>query len=276
MQTLDLLPDQIPAGWNRSSAAYDRDIWALMRPYVLDILLHARPAKDARVLDVAAGSGAVTIRMAPHVGEVVAVDFADDMLAQLRARAAYAELSNVRTRVMDGQELNLDDESFDLAVSNFGVIFFPDRVRGMAEMHRVLRPGGRGVITGWCAAERFELFRTFFDAVRAALPDLPAPPAPPPIFSLSDRDQFRTEMTDAGFADVSMCTVRHSFEVASADAYWEMMSKSAPPAAVLLDRVGPESAARIRTTLYEQIAARFGDGPFLLRNEAHLAVGHKD
>jgi ubiquinone/menaquinone biosynthesis C-methylase UbiE len=190
----ELMPDQIPDGWNRSSQGYDRDIWDLMRPFVRDALDLAQPAPDARVLDVAAGSGAVTLEAARRAREVLAVDFADGMLAQLRRRSARAGQTNVETRVMDGQALALEDASYDLALSNFGLIFFPDRIRGFSEMHRVLRPGGRAVVTAW---RRFEILDTFLRAVRAALKDAPKPTAPPlweimsksapPVIALLDR-----------------------------------------------------------------------------------------
>jgi SAM-dependent methyltransferase len=247
----ELMPDQIPDGWNRSSQGYDRDIWDLMRPFVRDALDLAQPAPDARVLDVAAGSGAVTLEAARRAREVLAVDFADQ--------------TNVETRVMDGQALALEDASYDLALSNFGLIFFPDRIRGFSEMHRVLRPGGRAVVTAW---RRFEILDTFLRAVRAALKDAPKPTAPPPMLSLADRDRFAAEMRAGGFTEVSIHTVMHSFTVESAEALWEIMSKSAPPVIALLDRIGPEGARRVRDTLLRQL----GDGEVVFRNEAHIGV----
>lgn len=261
----ELMPDQIPDGWNRSSQGYDRDIWDLMRPFVRDALDLARLAPDARVLDVAAGSGAVTLEAARRAREVLAIDFADGMLAQLRRRSAHAGQTNVETRVMDGQALALEDASYDLALSNFGLIFFPDRVRGFSEMHRVLRPGGRAVVTAW---RRFEILDTFLRAVRAALKDAPKPEGPPPMLSLADRDRFAAEMRAGGFTDVSIHTVMHSFTVESAEALWEIMSKSAPPVIALLDRIGPEGARRVRDTLLRQL----GDGEVVFWNEAHIGV----
>ena len=264
----ELKPDQVPAGWNAASGAYDRDIWALMRPYVQDSIRLGRPQATDRVLDVAAGSGALTVEAAPLASEVLAVDFAEDMLGHLQRRVQQAGLTNVRSEVMDGQNLELEDDSFDAAFSNFGLIFYPDRGRGIREMHRVLRPGGRAVIAAWNGPE-FELFHRFFAAVRAVLGDAHKPDGPPPIFSLSDRDQFEDEMRAGGFTDVAMNTFRHPFEIESAEAFWDVMSMSAPPAAVLLERIGDDAATRVRSTLLEQL----GRGKIVFHNEAHIAVG---
>lgn len=261
----ELLPDQIPDGWNRSSEGYDRDIWDLMRPFVRDALALARLTPDARVLDVAAGSGAVTLEAAGRAREVLAIDFADGMLAQLRRRCAHAGHANVATEVMDGQALTLADASFDAVFSNFGLIFFPDRVRGFSEMHRVLRPGGRAVVTTW---RRLEFFHAFVGAVRSVLKDAPHPAATPPVHSLADRQQFAAEMRAGGFRDVAVHTVMHAFTVESAEKFWEMMSTSAPPAIALLERIGPERAREVRAALLRQL----GEGELVFWNQAHIGV----
>ena len=79
----------------------------------------------------------------------MATDFSPGMVACVAA----AGLPNVETRVMDGQALDLPDASFDAAFSIFGVIMFPDWRKGLAEMRRVTRPGGYGVVApvGWGA-----------------------------------------------------------------------------------------------------------------------------
>ena len=106
-----LAPDQVPGGWNRTCTAYDRAIWDLMRPYVDEIIGHARLGAGAHVLDVAAGTGAVSLAAAPRAREVVAVDFAVDMLNRLRIRAAAAGIENLVTEMMDGQALDVIDRT---------------------------------------------------------------------------------------------------------------------------------------------------------------------
>lgn len=269
----DLLPDQSPAGWNRTSSAYNREIWSFMEPFVAAMIERAAPRPSEEALDVAAGTGAVTIPLAPRVKSVLATDFAEEMLEHLRKRVSESGLGNVEIRRMDGQALELEDASLDLAFSNFGLIFFPDRAKGFAEMHRVLRPGGRGVVSAWSTPDRFEAFGLFVNAVRSAVPELPKPKDPPPVFSLSDRDRFREEMSAAGFRDVQIESVRPGRDMENAEALWQLMSTSAPPAVFLLEKIGPEKAERVRERLIANIEERFGTGPFTLRNEAHIGVG---
>jgi demethylmenaquinone methyltransferase/2-methoxy-6-polyprenyl-1,4-benzoquinol methylase len=107
----------------------------------------ARVGPGSRVLDVATGTGDLAIELARRVspgGDVVGSDFAEAMLARARIKAKPA--SPVRFEWGDALELPYDDDSFDAATVGFGARNFADLPRGLAEMARVVRPGGRVVI----------------------------------------------------------------------------------------------------------------------------------
>ena len=95
----------------------------------------------------------------------------------MRRRFA-AEGLQVKVEVMDGQALDLEDESFDLGTSTFGLIFFADPLAGLRELCRVLRPGGRAGIASWDMT-RIGLPQLIGAALARAIPDIPAPAAPP-------------------------------------------------------------------------------------------------
>ena len=99
-----------------------------------------------RVLDLAAGAGGQTIAAARRAGDdgaVLATDLAPDILEFAAAQARSAGLSNVATREMDGEQLDLEHASFDAVISRLGLIYFPNQAGALAETRRVLRPGGR-------------------------------------------------------------------------------------------------------------------------------------
>ena len=93
------------------------------------------------VLDVACGPGTLAFLAARRGAEVMAVDFCAGMIGELAARLAETPAA-IEARVADGMDLPLESGAFDAAFSMFGLMFFPDRARGFAELHRVLRPGG--------------------------------------------------------------------------------------------------------------------------------------
>ena len=139
------------ATWTAAAAGYAESVEPLTRPFAgptLDLLGLSSGDDGTRLLDVATGTGVVALEAARRGATVVASDFAPGMLNELRRRAVDEGL-DVRAELRDGQDLGFDDGSFDLATSIFGLIFFPSPAAGLAELHRVLRPGGRGGIASW-------------------------------------------------------------------------------------------------------------------------------
>jgi demethylmenaquinone methyltransferase / 2-methoxy-6-polyprenyl-1,4-benzoquinol methylase len=109
----------------------------------------ARVGPGARVLDVATGTGDLALELARRVapdGEVIGSDFAEGMLARARAKAAVTSGVQPRFEWGDALELPYADDSFDAATVGFGARNFSDLAQGLAEMTRVVRPGGRVVV----------------------------------------------------------------------------------------------------------------------------------
>src|SRR4029077_9096481 len=100
--------------------------------------------------DVAAGPGTLSLIAAAAGARVSAIDFSERMVDEFRTRAAAAGLAGaLDIRVGDGQALPFESAAYDCACSIFGLMFFPDRHAGLREMRRVLRPGGRAIVSSW-------------------------------------------------------------------------------------------------------------------------------
>jgi len=131
----------------------------------------ARVGPGDRVLDVATGTGDLALELARRVspgGEVVGSDFAEAMLARARTKASSASPAGVRPRFEwgDALELSYSDASFAAATVGFGARNFADLARGLAEMTRVVRPGGRVVVLEITTPTRPPLslfYRVWFD-----------------------------------------------------------------------------------------------------------------
>ena len=226
-------------------------------------------------LEVGAGSGALTEALSHRVKSLLATDFAPKMIELLRERMRCVGVTNVRCEVMDGQALDLDNGLFDAAACSFALMLFPDRRKGFSELCRVIRPGGRAVVSGWAGPEKFELFGLFLDAMAEAFPDMPRPASSPPVFSLSDPARFKSEMESGGFHDVEVEFVARETEVANLDDLWAMLTTGAPPVQALLDRVSASGEQLLRESVSKIVEQRFGSGPITMTNVATIGVGCK-
>jgi SAM-dependent methyltransferase len=161
----------------------------------------------ARVLDLAAGAGGQTLAAARRVGpsgSVLATDISPAILAFAADAARAAGLDNIEFREMDGEELDLDDESFDAVISRVGLIYFPDQQRALREIHRVLRPGGRLSAIVYSTPERNQFFSIPVGIIRR-IADLPAPaPGLPGPFSLGGPGVLEAAYEEAGFEQIAV------------------------------------------------------------------------
>jgi ubiquinone/menaquinone biosynthesis C-methylase UbiE len=139
------------AAWDAIAAGYDTFVTEPGMPSAEDALRRAGIQPGMRVLDVACGSGALSIPAARLGAQVLAVDISPAMIARLTARARAEGLSTLEGRVMDGTALDFVDDTFDIAASQFGVMLFPDLPRGLREMARVTKPGGKVVMVVYAA-----------------------------------------------------------------------------------------------------------------------------
>lgn len=228
-----------------------------------------------RFLDVASGSGSLAIPAARRGAEVLAVDYAPGMIDGLEARARAEGLGNLEGRVMDGQDLELDDDTFDAAGSQFGVMVFPDLPRGLREMVRVTRSGGRVMMVVFGPPMESEFFGFTLGALKAAIPEFPGLPTdPPPLpFQVADPRKLRKEMTDAGAESVRVETLRHGVEFESGRHLWNVFTNSNPIGTQLVGNLPEEGKAAAVEILDGMIRERSGGGPAVLENVVHIAVG---
>lgn len=207
---------------------------------------YVKLSAGTRFLDVAAGTGALSLPAARSGAEVLATDYAPTMVERLQARARKAGLSNLEVRIMDGTDLDLADDSFDVAASQHGVSLFPDMARGLAEMVRVVRPGGQVLISAFGPLEKAGLVNTFIRAVKTAVPEapVPTPENPPPPMQVADREELARRLEEAGLVDVRVQAILTEGRFNSAEHYWETLTSSNPIPATLDARLDEGQRAR--------------------------------
>jgi len=267
------------AAWDRIAPGYDRTNTPTQMWVAGEGLRRAGVAADTRFLDVAAGSGALSIPAARLGARVLSVDVSPAMLELLRARARREGLE-VETRVMDGHALALDDSSVDVAGSQFGVMLFPDMPQGIREMARVVRPSGRVLMIAYGDPHQIDFLGFLVGAVQSVRPDFNGPPMdPPPLpFQLADPNRMRAELAAAGLHDVRVETVTESTEFRSGQELWEWIVWSNPIVEMVLGSLNLTADERgvIQHALERMVRERAGgSGLAVLTNPVHIGVGTK-
>lgn len=182
----------------------------------------------AQILDVCSGRGAVLFPAAAAVGpqgHVTGVDLSERMVIELAQEIQHLGASNVTVHQMDAENLQFSDASFDFIFCGFGLFFFPRLERALAEMRRVLRPGGKLAVSLWDRSMDAE-WTWFYQQVQAHLPPDPTGktvPNRPPSDELDTRAGLERVLGAAGFRNIQVTLDTHDFVYAADSDWWDAL-----------------------------------------------------
>lgn len=250
-------PDQEPQQWDDHVFVYEEVFEPFTLQFAQATIAGLGLSAGQTVLDVGAGCGAAALAMAEQGLSVTAIDASARMVERIAARAAERELT-IDARVMDGQALQLADARFDAALSVLGIILFPDAERGLSEMRRVVRPGGRVSVVTWTQPQSYELAAELRAAVQAVWPEQPPAPLPAQLRYREEAD-FRALFKAAGLGDPVIVTSTARLEVPSARWLSERIAL-APGMATMMAGLGGRAPA-VLERFVANLEARFGQGP---------------
>jgi ubiquinone/menaquinone biosynthesis C-methylase UbiE len=251
---------------------YDRLLVPLIfERYAQDLASRIAVSGPQQMLETAAGTGVLTsatVSRLPAQSRIVATDLNQPMLDRAASRRNLE--GRVAWRQADALALPFKAHCFDAVACQFGVMFFPDKVKGYSEARRVLRPRGRFFFNVWDRLDENEFAETVNDAVAAFLPnDPPAFMARTP-HGYHDVGKIRNDLTAAGFSDVLIETVTHASKAASPRDTAIAFCQGTP----LRNEIEARGAALEAATdaAAEALAKRFGKGPIEGRIRAHVII----
>src|SRR5436190_15606574 len=192
----------------------------------------------SRVLDVAAGYGEPSLTAAAVAGaegKVVATDISPEMLAYGRERAAAAGLENIEFVESEAASLDFPPESFDAALSRFGIIFEPEAEAAAARVRGFLVPGSRMVISSWGPPERVPFIALPMGTAMRTLGVDPPPPGTPGPLSRPTPEALGGLLEGGGFSDVEVEDTEVSFEWEAPEQFTEFIRGIAPPIHALME-----------------------------------------
>ena len=267
------------AAWDRIAPGYDKTNTSTQMWLGNEGLRRVGLRSGMRFLDVAAGSGALSIPAARLGAQVLAMDQSPVMLDLLRARA-HKEGLTVETHVMDGHALELPDNSFDIVGSQFGVMLFPDMPKGVREMARVAKPRGLVLLHAYGDPHQIDFLGFLIRAIQSVRPEFSGPPMDPaPLeFQLADPERLRGEFATAGLTHISVETIMETTEFASGNALWDWIVSSNPIVDCVLSplKLTNDERSLIKQSLDRIVRDRAGSSSAAkLTNPVHIGIGTK-
>ncbi|MEO6225774.1 MAG: class I SAM-dependent methyltransferase [Sphingomicrobium sp.] len=255
-------------------ANYDRYMVPLLFQPFADLLAQrAAQTRPGRILETAAGTGVVTKALATALpkAEIVATDLNQAMLDIAATRVSSP---NVEWRQADALDLPFADSAFDLAVCQFGVMFYPDKVKGNAEARRVLRDGGTYLFAAWDSIDRNPLCGLAHATMLKLFPDDPPLFMQRGPFSYSDPEWIARDLRAGGFDTITIETVNLTSRSPSAEDAARGLCYGSPMC-MELEAYGPGAVDHVFEELTR--AAQKYDGPsgFEAPMAAHVVTAIK-
>jgi ubiquinone/menaquinone biosynthesis C-methylase UbiE len=228
----------------------------LFEPYALDLVSRLQDKKYNDILEIACGTGRVTNHLVTSVKHdtFTATDLNQDMIEIARG---IVKDKNIKWQQADALELPFDDNSFDLVVIQFGVMFFPDRPKGLSEVYRVLRSGGKLIFNTWNKVETVpaiyegrKIIESYFENNPPIFYSVP--------FSMYDEKELNDLTTNAGFKNVKTELVKKEGVSESATDLCKGIVEGNPVYLSIIERI-PGSLKNIKEDVQKKLIEKFGE-----------------
>ncbi len=253
--------------WERVASHYEGAWSGLTRPFIPHLLEVTQVTKGTRLLDVACGPGYVAEAALALGAEPTGVDFTPQMVRLARQRNPQIEF-----RTGDAQELDFEDDSFDVVAMNFGVLHLPDPEAAFSEASRVLRSGGHYAFTVWARPQESPGARIVEEAIDAYADTAVDLPKGPDYFGYGDPDESRRVLGRLGFDPVSLVfrTVTVEWHVPTASFVFESERDFGVRTGALLAVQTSEVLAAIQARIEESVQTYARGEGFALPYTAHV------
>lgn len=272
---------QIPQGslWISSEMAerWQQDVERRRQEFaeVTQRMLEAAGIKPGdHVLDVAAGTGDQSIfaaRIVGPSGSILATDISAEMLNIAERVIQQEGLTNITTRVMDAEQLDLEDNAFDAVICRLGLMLIPNQQQALRGIRRVLKPGRKLAALVWSARENNPLFSLPLAIVsKYAKGGSPGGSDP---FPLSDATVFERELMKAGFGEVRIRALPFQLHYASLDAF--LQSTASRLTAGVMGQLTQQEQQQLLSEVRQALSQFEGSHGLVAPAEMLLGVGSK-
>ena len=250
---------------------------SLFAPWATYLIQRANPQPGEHVLDIACGTGIVIRNVAPRVGVqgiVIGLDVNPDMINIARIAAEQEQVA-IEWYTSSAEQLPFPDEHFDLILCQFGLMFFTDKHAALKEMHRVLRKGGRVVLSVWQGLDRHPFYQTLHEVSQRHF----GKSSVQTVFSLGHADELRTLLTASGFGHVAIepRSITAHFPQPEEFLAWEIdINPAEAPALQYLDKAAQQEIMAVaRQDMQTPLEEVMQENEVVLPFHAHIAQARK-
>lgn len=267
--------------WNKDGAAWHRwgatlqDWFADVTATMLDL---GGVSSGDHVMDVAAGAGEPALSAAERVGGsgyVLATDLSENIIAFARQTADQRQLQNFETRVMDGENPDLPDDSFNVILCRYGLMYMPNRQRALSEWYRVLKPGGRAVVAVYTTPEKNDWGSVPISVIRSRAQLPPPVPGQAGPFSLGADGVLHDALHQAGFLSIEIRVISTPLRMESAHACIQFQRESFGGFNQMMAHLSTHERESIWDEVEEAMKRYETPEGFLAPCESIIAAGYK-
>ncbi len=266
--------NRVAGGWEKWDRFFDEQMAFLNHRLVADARLRA----GFRMLDLGSGTGYPALLAAQTVGpggSVLGLDLAERMLDVAKRKALSLKLSNISFRAGDVTSLPFEATSFDAITSRFCLMFLPEIPKAVAEIVRVLKPGGWVAAAVWSVPEKNPSLSVAMGAIRQVIELPPPDPTAPGIFRLARQGELAELFQRSGLTEVTDHEFSGEWSYASPDEYYTSLMEIAAPIQNLMAHLAEAQKQEVKR-LIVQAASQFVRGgrvtfPFV----AKIVTGRK-
>lgn len=244
--------NRVATGWEKWDEMFDRSMAFLNHRLIADVRLR----QGQQVLDLGSGTGYPALLAAQVVGpqgRVVGIDLADDMLAAARRKAGRLGRSNVEFRTGDVTTLPFPSGSFDAVTSRFCLMFLPEIPKAVAEIARVLKPGGYLAAAVWSGPDKNPYLRIPLDVIKQLIELPPPDPQAPGIFRLAKPGDLMGMVRQAGLSGLSEEEFAADVQLTSGQEYFSSLMEIAAPIQNLFAKLSPPQQAEAEKQIVQAV-----------------------
>jgi ubiquinone/menaquinone biosynthesis C-methylase UbiE len=273
---------EVISRWSESAPYWEKHriiIRERFAPVTQALIKAAQIARGSAVLDVATGPGEPALTIAELVGEkgkVLGIDVVVEMVEAARREASRRKAHNVSFAVASAEVLPAQSNCFDAVVSRFGVMFFPDPVRAVREMLRVLKPGGHIALAAWHFAANNPFHYTVSQVVGRYVKSPPLAEDAPDAFRFAQPGKLRAVLAEAGATAVSENVLQFSIQAPiSVEDFWTLRSEMSENIRTKLANIPNEQVAELKREAIEALRAYSGERGMSMPAEVLIVGGRK-